>query len=341
MWTTASCKKKAWHNLAPNYGWALLLVLISLLLHNAIESVLSGISGLPIPIFAIGKAVFKIFPKGTQMKWQDVTDALYPLFQSMMISFLVICAVAVLLYVIYAVFIKNPMYCGLMNWFMTTREEKMKPFYAPVFRVFQPGTYRVIVKGMAWRFLWNSIWLMASCVPFVFPVMCTVLFAVRPIDFVASISENAGVSTSSGWFLMGILLLFLYVIAFVLCIMIMLHRRYAYFYVPFLLLSEPELGFRNILRTSKSMSKGQKSKMLLLDLSFFGWWILVVLSGGFLMFALLPYLYATYTELFFARKNELIAELFTKMPAQENDRSDLETQSLDKDIPSSEINCQD
>lgn len=333
MWTNASCKKKAWHDLAPNYGWALLLIFIYLLLQNIIESILSGISGLPIPIFAMGKAVFTLFPKGTRNNWQDVVDALYPLFQSMMLSFLVICAVAVLVYSVYAIFLKNPLLCGIFNWFLSTRGKKTKPLFSPVFRVFHSGTYRVIVKGMAWRFLWKFIWMMVACVPFVFPVACTVLFAVRPLDYVASMREIAGVSSSSGWMLMGFFLILHYAMAAVLSIMILLHRHYAYFYVPFLLLDEPELGYRLTLRRSKEMTKGQKAKMLLLDLSFIGWWILVALSGGFLVFALLPYIYATYTELYHMRKGEMNKD----MPLVEQDTTELGIQLPEIDIESDKI----
>lgn len=53
------------------------------------------------------------------------------------------------------------------------------------------------------------------------------------------------------------------------------------------------------------MAADQKSKICILDLSFIGWWILVAITCGLLAFVLRPYLYATYAELYFARKDEL------------------------------------
>ena len=53
------------------------------------------------------------------------------------------------------------------------------------------------------------------------------------------------------------------------------------------------------------MAADKKSKICILDISFIGWWILVALTCGLLAFVLRQYLYATYTELYFSRKDEL------------------------------------
>jgi len=94
--------------------------------------------------------------------------------------------------------------------------------------------------------------------------------------------------------------------------MISLNRYYAYFFTPYILIDDTEIGFREALLKSRKMSNGQKGRMFILDLSFIGWWMLVFLTCGFTAVALYPYLYATYTELYFCRKEEYAADSTTQ-----------------------------
>lgn len=85
------------------------------------------------------------------------------------------------------------------------------------------------------------------------------------------------------------------------------------------MIDDPTIGFREALRKSRQMSRGQKGRMFILDLSFIGWWMLVFLTCGFTAVALYPYLYATYTELYFFRKEEYAAESATRVSYQSTD----------------------
>ena len=49
---------------------------------------------------------------------------------------------------------------------------------------------------------------------------------------------------------------------------------YSYMMVPYILLDEPDLGPREIIKKSSAMMKGHKWKTFLLDLSYIGWMIL-------------------------------------------------------------------
>lgn len=141
-------------------------------------------------------------------------------------------------------------------------------------------------------------------IPILIPTAISIFFAVKADDYIAQISLHFHFSTSAAWAVTVILLIVLFVIAILLCIMINLNRYYAYFYIPYILLEEQDIGYREALRKSIRMTDGQKGRMFLLDLSFIGWWCLVSLTCGFLAIALYPYLYATYTELYFSRKEE-------------------------------------
>ena len=59
---------------------------------------------------------------------------------------------------------------------------------------------------------------------------------------------------------------------------------------PYILRDHPELKFNTALRLSADMMQGHKWKLLLLELSFLGWWVLVVLSLGIGYFWLAPYI---------------------------------------------------
>src|SRR5665647_1118399 len=117
--------------------------------------------------------------------------------------------------------------------------------------------------------------------------------------------------------------------------MINLNRYYSYFYVPYILLDNTDIDYRDTLRLSKKMSQGQKGHMFVLDLSFIGWWLLVSLTCGFLAIALYPYLYATYTELYFARKEEygrpveLRTDDDSQIDTEEMEDNDINTEKME------------
>ena len=75
---------------------------------------------------------------------------------------------------------------------------------------------------------------------------------------------------------------------------------------PFLMLDHPELRVREALRNSRQLMRGQKSRLFILELSFLGWIFLTLFTCGIGFYFLLPYMEATYAELFLACRTEAI-----------------------------------
>jgi len=67
-------------------------------------------------------------------------------------------------------------------------------------------------------------------------------------------------------------------------------RAYAYRLTPYILMDQPDIPAREALKLSIEMTKGYKWKLFVFDLSFLGWNILNLLTGGVLgIFFLTPY----------------------------------------------------
>ena len=78
-----------------------------------------------------------------------------------------------------------------------------------------------------------------------------------------------------------------------------------YVFIPWILADNPQIGYRRAMELSKIMTQGQKGHIFGLYLSFFPWY-LAVLGAAFLtcgsgissIVFLIPYLQATYAELY-------------------------------------------
>ncbi len=67
-------------------------------------------------------------------------------------------------------------------------------------------------------------------------------------------------------------------------------KAYAYSMAPYILADHPEMTAREALNESKRITDGYKGDLFLLQLSFLGWHMLAVLTGGLLYIWLAPYL---------------------------------------------------
>ncbi len=86
-------------------------------------------------------------------------------------------------------------------------------------------------------------------------------------------------------------------------------KRYEYFYVPYLIAENPNLDSRTVFRLSKEMTEGRKWEMFLLDLSFWYWHLLGVVSLGLVyLFWTRPYLNLVRAQLYMSRRAEMLAE---------------------------------
>lgn len=82
---------------------------------------------------------------------------------------------------------------------------------------------------------------------------------------------------------------------------------YCYAMVPYLLAENPYLTTRRAMELSKQMMDGEKWNTFVLQLSFFGWAILCVLTFGIGYLFLEPYIQATFSELYAALRAKALA----------------------------------
>ena len=69
--------------------------------------------------------------------------------------------------------------------------------------------------------------------------------------------------------------------------------------IPYILAENPKMDRKEVFKKSKEMMKGNKWRTFILDVSFIGWIILSVLTGGLLgIFYVNPYRVATSVELY-------------------------------------------
>lgn len=307
MWTCSELKKRAWTNLSPNYWWALLLVFLYTIIVSTATSFVSGIFGAFSSVFSTLISTFSL-TLGSNPTFSEVIGLLMP----MIIGFSVLSLFSSFFTYGLVMFFANPMSCGMIRWFFIQRKQKKMNSVDTLFYSFRKDAYKHIVSGMAWKLLWTFLWSSVSIIPIIFPTAISILFGMHTNEFITGVSRNFGLTNSSVQVGAIVTLVALFVIAIVICVMINLNRYYSYFYTAYILVDDPTIGFREALLKSRHMSRGQKGRMFILDLSFIGWWMLVFLTCGFTAVALYPYLYATYTELYFFRKEEFVADSATR-----------------------------
>ncbi|MFD2114667.1 DUF975 family protein [Paenibacillus yanchengensis] len=88
-------------------------------------------------------------------------------------------------------------------------------------------------------------------------------------------------------------------------------KTIAYCFVPFILADNPQIGHKRALQLSHQMTYGHKWDILKLLLSFLGWWILGLLALGIGIFFVLPYIHATYAQLYLTLRHVAITKGIT------------------------------
>ncbi len=75
-------------------------------------------------------------------------------------------------------------------------------------------------------------------------------------------------------------------------------KAYEYYMVPYILAENPQISSKRAFELSKAMTKGEKWKIFVLELSFLGWQILGLLCCCVGNIFLMPYYEATFAELY-------------------------------------------
>lgn len=84
-------------------------------------------------------------------------------------------------------------------------------------------------------------------------------------------------------------------------------KTYEYRMIPYILAENPQMGKKEVFKLSKLMMHGNKWRTFVLDISFFGWNFLSVMTFGLLSILYVnPYNAATIAELYVTLKNQTI-----------------------------------
>jgi uncharacterized membrane protein len=90
-------------------------------------------------------------------------------------------------------------------------------------------------------------------------------------------------------------------------------KSYAYRMIPYIIADNPAIGAKRALKLSCMMTKGHKFEIFILDLSFLGWYILGLIACCIGTYAVVPYQYATNTELYDVLKKDAVAKQLCTM----------------------------
>lgn len=105
-------------------------------------------------------------------------------------------------------------------------------------------------------------------------------------DLLYSFKTSLGTSVVSN--IVRVLIIFLFSLLLVIPGIV---KMYQYFLTAFLIADDPSLTGMDALNKSKEMMKGHKMRLFKLHLSFFGWYILSILTLGIGFIFLIPYIY--------------------------------------------------
>ena len=83
---------------------------------------------------------------------------------------------------------------------------------------------------------------------------------------------------------------------------------FQYSMIPYILAENPAMDRRRAFEVTKSLTDGNKGRIFLFSLSFFGWIILSCITFGIGFLFLEPYISASFTQLYFDLKAEAIAK---------------------------------
>ena len=83
-------------------------------------------------------------------------------------------------------------------------------------------------------------------------------------------------------------------------------KMYEYRMIPYILAENPNLSRKEVFLLSKEMTRGQKWKAFVFDISFIGWWLLGLITLGILViFYVQPYYNAACAELYITLRDRM------------------------------------
>lgn len=170
-----------------------------------------------------------------------------------------------------------PIKNGVYNFFLNGRAASERSDYSCIFFAFRGGNYPKIIGAILWGFLWGAIFSLPMTV-------CDIALSVLP-------------QIVTSFYLRTFFFVF-FILLIIPAAVLSIYKSICYSMLPFILCDNPKIGFRRALRLSITMTRGHVGKIFLLGLSFIGWVLLGALALGIGVLFVIPYIAATFTELY-------------------------------------------
>lgn len=80
-------------------------------------------------------------------------------------------------------------------------------------------------------------------------------------------------------------------------------KQYSYYMTDYIIAENPEMNYKECLELSRTMMRGCRFELFVLELSFIGWYLLGAMCFGIGVIFVTPYVSATIVQFYFDRKN--------------------------------------
>ena len=161
-------------------------------------------------------------------------------------------------------------YLVLIQKMRKTKEKIMFSDYVEGFSFWNKGILAVL-----WQSLWYFLWALLYCAGFAVVVFLYTLLIQTKLSF------------------LGIILLY---VALAVLYVFIYSKYYSYCMNLYILANNPKIKIKKALSLSIKITNGYRGKLFLLDLSFFGWYLLCCLTLGIGLFFFLPYYSMTFSN---------------------------------------------
>ncbi len=328
MWNRSELKQNAKKILKTSYWRALLVALIAFVLNGGGSGISRRFDKTDVQSFS-----------GAAVDWTHIFGNFW------LLLILISLSIAAVVAVFFKIFISTTVQVGEHRWFSRNREAQANPSIGQMFSLFRGNNWMPTVGAMLWMYFWLWAWSLLPAIPVFFGIAGIVLYLVlvQPIILPAGFDwgNMAREWSRDGWrpgqeswnwqnrsdtyqyfqetapkfwadnqntlILIAAMILAIVILSLALSIPLMI-KNYAYRMTPWILADNPQIGYRRALKLSRQMMRGQKFNLLILDLSFIGWYILGLIAFVIGALFVRPYHQATVAELYAVLRRNSVSQ---------------------------------
>ncbi len=185
-------------------------------------------------------------------------------------------------------FVALPMQMGYQVIFLKVfRREGIDNYISSMFKIGYKSLGNVIVCSIL-------LMLIVFAVTIVWTIIFAILLAIGvSLDGMSLSSFDLSLDSSALADTMGAATIFFLVLSLALYVFVVLWLSYIYKFTWFVMADHPELSAVDCMRESRKLTEGKRWRLFVLDLSFIGWVLLVIITGGIAALWVDPYIKTT------------------------------------------------